>query len=311
MSVNSADPLVSIIVITYNSAKYVLETLESAKAQTYQNIELIISDDSSKDETVKICRLWLEENKNRFVRTELITAAENTGIPANCNRGVRASNGEWIKLIAGDDILTENALKLYIDYVTQNLHINIIHSNVQRFVVKDNNKQFYQVEDRTGLLFNQNETSAKLQFQILLRFNPVYAPSVFLRKKIVIELGIFIEKYRIWEDRPAWLALTLNNERFYFLNAVTIHYRINSTSVLGQKSNKIYSDFHLLQQEYLMDFNKYLPFKERTIRVLGYKRILLLCRLGFNRVNFFDKSIDIITRKPFFIIERRFIKKYL
>jgi len=82
------NPLVSIIVITYNSAKFVLETLESAKAQTYQNIELIISDDGSTDNTVQICREWLKNNKESFVNTELITVEKNTGIPANCNRGV-------------------------------------------------------------------------------------------------------------------------------------------------------------------------------------------------------------------------------
>ena len=59
-------PLVSIIVITYNSAKYVLETLESAKNQTYQNIELIISDDCSIDNTVDICTRWLNENKDEI-----------------------------------------------------------------------------------------------------------------------------------------------------------------------------------------------------------------------------------------------------
>ena len=103
-------PLVSIIVITYNSSKYVLETLESAKAQTYQNIELIVSDDCSIDNTVEICREWIENNKERFVRTELITAEKNTGIPANCNRGVKAAQGEWVKLIAGDDILYNNCI---------------------------------------------------------------------------------------------------------------------------------------------------------------------------------------------------------
>jgi glycosyltransferase involved in cell wall biosynthesis len=48
-------PLVSIVVITYNSAKFVLETLESAKSQTYQNVELIISDDGSSDNSFQIC----------------------------------------------------------------------------------------------------------------------------------------------------------------------------------------------------------------------------------------------------------------
>jgi len=99
------DILVSIVVITYNSSKYVLETLESCKNQTYKNIELIISDDASKDNTVKLCQNWIEKNKKRFFRTELITTIKNTGIPSNCNRGVRASKGEWVKLIAGDDVL--------------------------------------------------------------------------------------------------------------------------------------------------------------------------------------------------------------
>ena len=63
--------LVSIITPTYNSAKYVLETLESIKSQTYHNIELIISDDASQDNTVDICELWLKENKERFRNSDL------------------------------------------------------------------------------------------------------------------------------------------------------------------------------------------------------------------------------------------------
>lgn len=65
-------PLVSIVVTTYNSSKYVLETLESVKAQTYKNIELIISDDYSLDNTVEICKKWITENSDRFVNTKII-----------------------------------------------------------------------------------------------------------------------------------------------------------------------------------------------------------------------------------------------
>ena len=85
---NKSDaPLVSIVLITYNSSKYILETLESVKNQVWENIELIISDDGSTDDTTTICSNWLEENKERFQNVQLITVAKNTGIPSNCNRG--------------------------------------------------------------------------------------------------------------------------------------------------------------------------------------------------------------------------------
>ena len=73
-------PLVSVPVITYNSSKTVLETLDSIYNQTYQNLELIVSDDCSTDNTVGICREWIEAHKKRFVRTELLTVEKNTGV---------------------------------------------------------------------------------------------------------------------------------------------------------------------------------------------------------------------------------------
>ena len=109
-------PLVSVVVLTYNSSQYVIETLESIKAQTYNNLELIITDDCSEDSTVTLCRDWICVNNNRFVRAELIVSKVNTGIPANCNRGCRAARGEWFKEIAGDDILLEECMNPFLLY---------------------------------------------------------------------------------------------------------------------------------------------------------------------------------------------------
>lgn len=89
-------PLFSIIIITYNSSKYVLETLESAKKQTYQNIELVVSDDCSGDDTIKLCAQWIEDNKHRFIRATLVFSQENTGIAANCNRGLKTAKGDSV-----------------------------------------------------------------------------------------------------------------------------------------------------------------------------------------------------------------------
>lgn len=67
------DPLVSVSIITYNSSSTILETLDSIYSQSYQNIELIVSDDCSTDNTVEICKKWIDEHKDRFVRVELLT----------------------------------------------------------------------------------------------------------------------------------------------------------------------------------------------------------------------------------------------
>ena len=109
-------PSVSIAVVTYNSAKTILETLESIKVQTYPNLELIISDDCSTDHTVSLCREWVEKNKERFDRVELITAEKNTGVSANFNRAEAACQGEWVKPIAGDDLLMPNCIEECVNY---------------------------------------------------------------------------------------------------------------------------------------------------------------------------------------------------
>ena len=105
--------LVSVAVVTYNSSKTVVETLDSIANQTYPDLELIVSVDCSTDNTVEICREWIEAHKERFVRTELLTVEKNTGVSANMNRGADACQGEWVKDIAGDDVLLPECIDIY------------------------------------------------------------------------------------------------------------------------------------------------------------------------------------------------------
>ena len=104
-------PLVSVIIASYNSSGFIIETLESIRNQTWQEKELIISDDCSKDNTVEICKAWLNEHKADFRNTLLIEANKNTGVPANVNRGVKASSGEWIKILGADDTLKTDCIE--------------------------------------------------------------------------------------------------------------------------------------------------------------------------------------------------------
>lgn len=304
-------PLVSIIVITYNSSKYVLETLESAKAQTYQNIELIVSDDCSTDNTVEICREWIEKNKERFVRTELITAEKNTGIPANCNRGVKAAQGEWVKLIAGDDTLKKEAIKNYINFISIHPECTLVHSSIEIYenIIKDENKQ--QMEIHSILTEKLN---ANTQFELLSLENLIYAPSVIIKKNLLEKLGGFDESIPLCEDWPFWLKATKNGFKFYYLDIPCANYRIHDSSTYSSTMNKNIFNSEFIKIDKII-FDKYISDNclRLTSMLFKYKHIiqLLFNKLNINKKSTFLNAIYQFTLFPYSKIANERITKLI
>ncbi len=259
------NPLVSIIVITYNSAEFVLETLESAKAQTYQNIELIVSDDCSTDNTVEICEEWLENNKDRFVRTKLLTAKKNTGIPANCNRGVKASTGEWIKLIAGDDLFKKMAISDFVTFVYKNPNAKAIISKQQSFVINNNVKKQMHIRpfiNSLNCFFYSEYSNPDEQLTYLLYRKVLIAgPTTFFKKELIVSLNYFNERYKLLEDYPFFLKMLIANNKIFFLDKITVEYRLHEKSVSFTNKKKIYSDYYTDWYSFLISHN----FKKLSI----------------------------------------------
>lgn len=224
------EPLVSIIVVTYNSSKYVLETLESAKAQIYKNIELIISDDCSTDNTVAICKKWLKENKSSFVRIELISSKKNRGIAPNCNQGLYKSRGKWIKFIAGDDLLLSNCIQTNIQFAI-NSKSSFFFSQMKFTKSSENLENIF---DKGFELLNNN----KNQLKILLKGNCLPAPTAFIRRTTIIKLKGFDERFPMVEDFPCWINALKNNFKIETISEPTVIYRINEDGV-SQNKNKV------------------------------------------------------------------------
>ncbi|MFB6317436.1 glycosyltransferase [Saccharicrinis sp. FJH54] len=227
------DPLVSVIVLTYNSLDYVLETLESVKQQSYKKIELIITDDGSSDKTVSTCETWLLRNKKWFIQTRLITTEKNTGVPANCNRGIKAAKGEWIKFIGGDDLLLKDCIKNNIDNTVKNAKIKIQFSKQLYFKALNGEKQI--IED---LYFKENYRYYNIdneeQYKVLLVRNFLIAPTSFFKATVFYEIGLFDESIKGIEDYPFWLKASQKGYKFYFFDKETVMYRkseINSSSL--------------------------------------------------------------------------------
>lgn len=222
-----SEPTVSIIVATYNSARFVIETLESAKAQTYQSVELIVSDDCSADNTVELCRNWIANNQDRFARTEVITVPQNTGVSANCNRCIAAAQTEWIKFIAGDDILLPGCITDNMQFVAANPGAKIIFSQVLLYQNDFKEENFLHIIPDTYPMNIMNPSfSATDQYKLLLLSDRItFTPSFFFNRQALLDVGGYDEANRLVEDYPMWLKLTKAGNKLYFFQQATVGYR--------------------------------------------------------------------------------------
>ena len=111
-------PLVSIIVPSYNHEKYVIQTLESILEDTYPNKEILIIDDGSSDNSIEIIKKWIEKNKNKI--NIFFRHRNNKGICATFNELIDLANGKYILPLPSDDLLFNNTIGERVEILEQN-----------------------------------------------------------------------------------------------------------------------------------------------------------------------------------------------
>jgi len=257
--------IVTVSVITYNSSKFVLETLESIKAQTYPNLILHICDDCSTDNTVELCREWIEKNKSRFESTDIIVPDHNTGVSANCNRAWDACTTKYMKSIAGDDILLPNCIEDNMAYVRERPDVGFVFSRAtafgsKRFASDALDKVFYDFfsHDRDGqysLVYDKGVCPP--------------APSNFVNLEVVRKFGLrHDERIPLLEDLPKWVNALKLGVMFGSFDKPTVLYRVHESSLstteipspLYEKSRNLYWLYYHFVPEYAID-------PERAIKV--------------------------------------------
>lgn len=248
--------LVTIAVLTYNSSKTVLDTLDSIAKQTYPNIELIISDDGSLDSTVALVNKWIKTNSSKFIKSQVITVEKNTGIPANCNRALKAANGKWIKFIAGDDLLLPNCIEDFINFTNIETEANVVYSNYYKFISdKNNNIKIIgpKLDNKINDGFNV-PPDKQLYYYIEKGFN--ISPATFIKVEFAKSIG-FIEKYKYFEDTPFYVRVLKSGNKIYFLHKYTVLYRSDGNSVTREKNRT-----HFYKQNFV---DSYLSFRKDII----------------------------------------------
>jgi glycosyltransferase involved in cell wall biosynthesis len=199
--------LVSVIIPTWNRADCVVNAIESALAQTYRNIEVLVCDDGSNDHTKEIVSA-LPDRRIRWIPGE---HSECPAIPKN--RGIRHSKGEWLAFLDSDDTWRPRKLELQFEAISR-YNTTAACTNAWRIQKKGHNSE-------TFIFWNR----PRVQFNDILAGNIIINSSVLLQKKLIARVSGFPENKELIaiEDYALWLRI-LTITDFAFVRQCLVNY---------------------------------------------------------------------------------------
>lgn len=228
-----AEPLVSICVITYNSSETIVETLESFKGQTYKPLELVISDDNSKDNTIDIIKKWIDENNEHFAEIKLIENSENHGPAINLDTAIKNSNGKWIKILAGDDKLTSNCIEEFVKY-SKTTDKEFFVSNLKAFS-DDESFVLSNIQNFFNSLKNKELLSLNRKKKLILKELFSVGPTWFFSKELYNKIGGIAPQYPMLDEWPLLYKVFSSNNDIFVINKFLVEYRVSKKSLSHSK----------------------------------------------------------------------------
>jgi glycosyltransferase involved in cell wall biosynthesis len=190
-------PRVSVILPVYNGETYIKNSLESILIQSYKNFELIIGDDGSKDNTLKI----IESYKDN--RIKLFKHNVNQGLFKNLNHLIAEAESEYIRLWAQDDIMKPECLEEEIEFHQQHPEVGM--SYCQRDIIDEHNQVLSPaLKDNTPEIVSSNLAN---QISFYHGSMPGNIATVMLKKSVLDNVGLFREDMRVSGDFEMWVRI--------------------------------------------------------------------------------------------------------
>jgi glycosyltransferase involved in cell wall biosynthesis len=215
-------PLVSVIIPAYDVECYVAAAIDSALAQTYERVEVVVVDDGSTDRTADVIAGY----GDRIVTV----SQENRGLAGARNSGIRAASGTVLALLDADDLWLPERLERCIPILTTRPDIGMVTSDayVMDETVKTTKRCY---GDRRRYPFPAHEDE---QLDIIAKRNFLFISVVF-RRSLVERCGDFDESMRRAEDYELWTRFLLSGSRAAFVPEPLGYYRVRADSLSASK----------------------------------------------------------------------------
>ena len=216
--------LVTVGIALYKHERYIIKCLESIVKQTYKNIELIVIDDGSPDNSFKVAKEYLD-NQNYNKNYKIITRA-NKGMCNTLNEIAEQSSGKYISFIGSDDYWFLNKIEEQVKFLEDNPNLVLVHSNSIK--VDENDREI-------GFLDYSNKKNSGNLFEAIIKGRGgINTPSHLYRTDIYKKIGYYDPALK-FEDTDFWLRLT-KVYKVGFINKYHTFYRWHSGNLSGSKN---------------------------------------------------------------------------
>lgn len=182
--------LVSVIIPTFNSGKYIHDAIESVVGQTYDNVEIVVVDDGSTDDSVELARRSLEHSKKKW---KLLSLGTNKGPSAARNAGYEAASGSWIQFLDSDDLLMPGKIETEMEVAANDAqHAAVVYSPWSWGFLEGGQIKFFGPV-RRPFIFGKRPIMC-----LVGGCRPLLGASL-VRRSALSEAGGFDEGLRFWE----------------------------------------------------------------------------------------------------------------
>ena len=245
---------VSVIVPVYNAEKYLRECLDSLVNQTLKEIEIIVVNDGSKDNSLSILREYEKKHKDKVI---VIDNKENQGIGRTRNNGLKKATGEYIGFMDSDDYADLNMYEEYYEFAKKN-KLDIATGYYTKLI--NNNKEVFKNEyfEITNYQNNKNIIN-------LIDYGP--ANKIF-KNNIIRENKILFEEKLKYEDMPFVLKNVYHSNKIGHINKSLYCYRVHRNSETTTMDKRVFDMFEILNI-----VNRYYKVKNEEIEYLNIRQI--------------------------------------
>lgn len=218
----------SIVLLTYNGEKYLMQQLKSIKNQTYRPIKLIVSDDASTDKTVEIAKQFADLNQEDEFEVEVVANLQNKGRAGNRNSIIDRIEGDFVFLADQDDIWDKHKIKKQIDFLMKNPECFAV--TCDRRLINQSGKELIKSEDRYIPIENRHKR--QIGFKENLKFRAGYPANCIGFRNRQLEKVFMIPEDMQEPDRFLRM-MCLCMGKLGYVDEPLVNYRIHTNNLSG------------------------------------------------------------------------------